>query len=665
MRSLPIDLRDTLQSSLGTAVTIEAELRGAGPWRVFVARNVTLGQEIVVKALAPDVAAGVNAERFAREIAPAERLQYSHIIPLLSTGATTNGVPYFTMRFVDGESLRARIARDGELPLAEAIGLLRGVASALAYAHGHGIMHGDLGPDNVFVSNGSAAVTEFGVARALAASTIAATGPATAEPTVDHRTDIYAFGVLAYELLAGRAPFAGRTPLIGEQPAPIQARRPTLPPELATLIMQCLEKRPGDRPQTAAGVVRALDDTAAPSDDFALASLWPVESPTLAARSLQFRNRLVVTLVTVTVLFAAAAVFQWRWANRLSGKASVAAAPEAPAVLPLDGATHGSPSSTARDLYLRGRMLQAKHTEPDLRESLVLFHSALTEDPKFALAWSGIADSWDLLSDDFVAPRDAESRMREAVARGLAIDSSVAELRFTQGLIAYRFNRDARAAQWYMSGALGVNPDLTNGTTWYPQVLWANGLRDSAAAFLRHAVERDSTSAHKLSDAWMFAHLAGNSTEARRYCGRLIELRAGERCDALEQLDIDRPEAAMDVFQRAVKDPGVRKLNAELAYVSVLVAAGHASDARTLVADVDRQAATPGQYTREDDVALMHGMIGDNDGAMMWYERALSSGSSGMGSLYWGTVANPVRKDPRVLALAKRAGLQSPPFYWP
>jgi TolB-like protein len=251
--------------------------------RVFVAEETALDRKVVIKVLPPETAAQVSLERFKREILLAAKLQHPHIVPLLTAGES-NGLPYFTMPFVDGESLRVRLARHGELPVNQAIRMLREIASALAYAHEHGIVHRDIKPDNVLLSGGSAMVTDFGVAKALSASSNAEHGgltslgvalgtpaymspeQASADPSVDHRADIYSVGVLAYELLTGQPPFAGRTPQnllaahVTEAPEAITKRRASLPPALAALVMRCLQKRPADRPQSASEVVHALDD---------------------------------------------------------------------------------------------------------------------------------------------------------------------------------------------------------------------------------------------------------------------------------------------------------------------------------------------------------------------------------------------------------------------
>ncbi len=338
-------LRDQIQSSLGSAYTIERELGGGGMSRVFVATERALGREVVVKLLPPEMAAGVSIERFKREITLAALLQHPHIVPLLTAGES-QGLPYFTMPYVQGESLRVRLARAGELPVAEALRVLREIASALAYAHDRGIVHRDIKPDNVLLSGGAAMVTDFGVAKALSASSNADHGgmtslgialgtpaymapeQASADPAVDHRADVYAFGILAYELLTGQTPFGGRTPQgllaahVTEPPEPIQKRRASLPAGLAALVMRCLEKRPADRPQSAGEIVHALDDLTTPSGGMSPAS--PVG--TRAVSPVAGRRRIVVGIALVVVI-AMLAVSGWsvlRARNRGATSANVA-----------------------------------------------------------------------------------------------------------------------------------------------------------------------------------------------------------------------------------------------------------------------------------------------------------------------------------------------------
>jgi serine/threonine-protein kinase len=279
------DLRDTLDSEISGTYTIERELGGGGMSRVFVAIEKLLDRRVVIKVLPEEVAAGISADRFRREIQVVAKFQHPHIVPVLSAGEVL-GRPYFTMPFVEGESLRARLDRTGDLHLPDAVRILREVAAALAYAHRQGIVHRDIKPDNVLISDEFALVTDFGVAKALRDSAIStnvdsvttaglAIGtPAymspeqvSGDPHLDHRSDIYSFGILAYEMVTGATPFSGRNTMqmlaahAIVPPDPIEKHRPNLAPWLGELIMRCLEKRPSDRPQTASEIVHLLQQS--------------------------------------------------------------------------------------------------------------------------------------------------------------------------------------------------------------------------------------------------------------------------------------------------------------------------------------------------------------------------------------------------------------------
>src|SRR6266702_702914 len=275
-----------LQAALGAAYRIERELGGGGMSRVFVAEEVELGRRVVIKVLAPELAAGVSVDRFKREIQLAASLQHPHIVPLLAAGQAEE-LLYYTMPLIEGESLRAKLAREGALPISDTVRILRDVADALAYAHKHGVAHRDIKPDNVLLSNHHAVVTDFGVAKALSESagknaltsagvalgTPAYMAPeqAAADPHVDHRCDIYAVGALSYEMLTGRPPFTGATrqhvlaAQVTESPEPVTNRRATVPAALAESVMRCLEKNPADRFQTAEELLHLLEAMATPS----------------------------------------------------------------------------------------------------------------------------------------------------------------------------------------------------------------------------------------------------------------------------------------------------------------------------------------------------------------------------------------------------------------
>ena len=341
---MTFDLRDQLQRTLGDAYVLERELPRGGMSRVFVATERALGRQVVVKVLPSEMAGHVSVERFKREIALAARLQHPHIVPLLVAG-DAEGLPFFTMPLVEGESLRERLAKDGELPLNEAVRLLREIAAVLAYAHKQGIVHRDIKPDNVLLSGGSAMVTDFGVAKALSASSeveeqsttsigVALGTPAymspeqaCGDPNVDHRADIYAFGVLAYELLTGQPPFVARTPQqllsahVNEAPELITKRRATIPPAMATMVMQCLQKRPADRPQAAGELVHALDALNTPSG-----GMQPMAA--LGAMTARSRRWLLPT-IAVAALAVVTAVVLRRAPPTANTEKSIAVIPDA------------------------------------------------------------------------------------------------------------------------------------------------------------------------------------------------------------------------------------------------------------------------------------------------------------------------------------------------
>lgn len=283
-------LREHLEQALAGTYTLERELGGAGMSHVFVAVDATLGRNVVVKVLPPDLAEGLSADRFKREIQLAAQLQHPHIVPLLTAGELPSGVLYYTMPLVEGESLRDRLTRESALPIESVRAILRDVASALRCAHRQHIVHRDIKPENILLSDGGAVVSDFGIAKAISAamldtedvagrrpSTIRRSGTSIGTPAymapeqaagdaVDHRTDLYALGVVGYEMLAGAHPFAGRSTqqiLAAHatlEPEPIERLRPAVPSTLAALVARLLEKRPADRFQSADDILHVLDD---------------------------------------------------------------------------------------------------------------------------------------------------------------------------------------------------------------------------------------------------------------------------------------------------------------------------------------------------------------------------------------------------------------------
>jgi eukaryotic-like serine/threonine-protein kinase len=274
----------SLSSALAGRYEVLRELGHGGMATVYLARDVRHDRPVAVKVLRPELASSVGGDRFLREIGITARLQHPHVLTLIDSGEIDadggGGLLFYVMPYVEGETLRARLERDGAIAIPEAVRLLREIADAVAYAHRNGIVHRDIKPDNVMLSQQHALVVDFGIAKALSAATTHATltaagmsvgTPAYMAPEqalgsgeIDHRSDIYALGVLAYEMLSGRAPFDG-PPLavisahVNATPVALSTLRPEVPHELAVIVARCLEKTPEQRYPTADELLSALD----------------------------------------------------------------------------------------------------------------------------------------------------------------------------------------------------------------------------------------------------------------------------------------------------------------------------------------------------------------------------------------------------------------------
>ena len=431
-------LRDQLQQSIGETYTIERELGGGGMSRVFVAHERALDRRVVIKVLPPELAAGLNSERFRREIQLVAGLQHPHIVPVLTAG-DAEGAPFYIMPFIEGESLRARRAKRATMPLGEALHILHDVIDALGYAHDRGIVHRDIKPDNILMSGPHAVVTDFGVAKALSAANavfrdvdVTGTGigmavgtpaymapeQAAGDPDTDHRADIYAWGLLAYELLAGEPPFGQRpshemlVAHIAEIPEVLSARNAAVPEALSQLVMACLEKRPSSRPQTATEVRQVLELASTPGAGTPIAfGAWK-------------RRPRMRTLVSLVVLAAAAAgAFAFRPRAKLLDDKKVAVLP-----FRLSGA----------DLslrYLREGMLDL------LAAKLTGEGGPRSSDPRTLLsAWRRAVSS-----DTADLPRDKALELAERLGAGQLligdISGSTQRLTLTASLISVRDGR--------------------------------------------------------------------------------------------------------------------------------------------------------------------------------------------------------------------------------
>jgi tetratricopeptide (TPR) repeat protein len=359
-----MDPPENLSAALAGRYRLDGEIGRGGMAVVYHARDLQHGRDVAVKVVRPELAVGIGTERFLREIHIAASLQHPHILPVFDSGSA-NGLLYYVMPYVSGESLRDRLQREGQLPLIEALRIAHEVADALAYAHGRGVVHRDIKPANILLSGyppdssgdgWHAIVADFGVARALLAAgsdQLTGTGcvvgtpeymspeQAGGEATLDGRSDIYSLGCVLYEMLAGEPPFTGRTPQVvvarhcHEAPRSVRVIRPSLPPDIEGVMETALAKVPADRFPTA----RAFGDRVDPA-------VWRESLPT--AKPARRRQGAGIALAACAIaLWAAAFVAQ------LGREASAPAAPGVGImILPFERLGEGSGSAAGTPPHL-------------------------------------------------------------------------------------------------------------------------------------------------------------------------------------------------------------------------------------------------------------------------------------------------------------------------
>jgi TolB-like protein/Tfp pilus assembly protein PilF len=299
--------QDQLQAALTGRYTLEREIGRGGMAYVFLAHEPKHDRHVALKVLRPDLGAVLGAQRFLREIQVSARLQHPNILACFDSG-DAGGLLYYTMPYVEGESLRARLEREGQLPIEDALRITRDVAEALGYAHSHDVVHRDIKPENILLSGGSALVADFGIARAvsfaggtrltetglvLGTPTYMSPEQASGEPRLDGRSDLYAMGCVLYEMLAGQPPFTGptmQTVLARHTVDPVPSLRTvrrTVPAHVERAVMKSLEKAPADRFATAAQFLQAINAPAVsdPSPDAYAGSAAPAARTALARRT--------------------------------------------------------------------------------------------------------------------------------------------------------------------------------------------------------------------------------------------------------------------------------------------------------------------------------------------------------------------------------------------
>jgi serine/threonine-protein kinase len=770
------DLLDRLKAALADRYTIEHELGAGGMATVYLAEDLKLHRKVAIKVLRPELAATLGTDRFLQEIELTANLQHPQILPLHEAGEA-DGFLYYVMPYIEGESLRERLDREGALPVGDAIKITDDIGAALSYADGRGVVHRDIKPENVMLTGGRAVVADFGIARAVTAAggeRLTGTGLAIGTPAymspeqatgledVDGRSDVYALGCVVHEMVAGRPPFEATMPqallakhAVDAVPA-LRASDPTIPVFVERAVGRALAKNPADRFQSASAFAEALTTgtvvarvgrrhwrgrVAGAAVVLVAVSGWFLSimlgEPAIERLAvLPFTNLMndpdqewIVqgtfdALITelgqagVTVI-SRTSVMQYQDTEKsireIARELNVDAIIDGSVFLEGDsvgiqvGLVHGrteaqlwsqsydgdvrsvmalyrdvtraiaaeiqlalTPQAEARlasaaptvdpealEAYLRGRFHSYQFTPADQDLALQFFESALSIDPNYALAYTGIASLWgNRLVMGIVPPREAGPRWKDAVSKALELDSTLGA---AQGALAFAttwVDWDWDAAEAAYERALALSPDNADARIFYGHFLMiVRGRAKEARVQIERALELDPLNSlyHALYGFYLgwigqnddaiaqfrtALQTSPNQPLARgglrgtlRRLGMLEEAFVDHKASLAARGDTEAVEALERGFAIAGY-PGAMNLLAE-----------------TLAA---RSRTT---YVKPIRVAHLYSLAGKVDDALDWLERAYDVRDHDMVYLGVGDYSDSVRNHPRFRELLRRMKL--------
>ena len=737
----PSDHLGRLNLALADRYRLEAELGSGGMATVYLASDLKHGRQVAIKVLRPEVGQALGAERFLREIQIASRLSHPHILPLFDSGEG-DGLLYYVMPFVEGESLRTKLTSETQLEIGEALGITRQVAAALDYAHRQGVVHRDIKPQNILLNAGQALVTDFGIALAVTAAgpeRLTQTGffvgtpaymsleQATGERAVDARTDVYALGCVLYEMLAGEPPYTGPTAqaIIAKRfsdPVPAVRRlRSTVPEGVELALMKALARIPADRFPDAGAFAEALDapvmtraagrsvavlpflnlSADRENEYFAdgitedvIAQLSKIRGLKVISRTsvMRFRGREeglkeigrtlgVETLVEGSVRWAGdrvrivaqlihAETDQHLWADTYDRQLRDIFAIQSEVAVRIAEAlrTELSPDERARigqeptsspvayQLYLKGRRCQNRLTEEGLRKALEYFQAAVGEDPRYALAYAGIALTYTVLGMGFgsggLKPDEAYAEAKWAIARALAIDDGLGEAHSTRALIAFVADFDWAAAEREFHRALELNPGSARSYDAFGLMLSAQERFGEALAMRRRALELDPLDPIVSSDLTTTLLRAGRYDEALREARHLLDfepdLPLAHSTLGWAYLLTGRHEDGLAELTRAADlSSGNTMFLAQLGQAYAM--AGQSNEARRLLRRLEERART--QYVPPYHLAYVYTGLGESDKAMDCLERAYEERAGGIYGVKGSFLFAPLRPHPRFQSL--------------
>ncbi|HUF34520.1 MAG TPA: protein kinase [Gemmatimonadales bacterium] len=748
------DLAERL-SALADRYRLIEEIGRGGAATVYLAEDLKHGRRVAIKVLRPVPAGAYEPQRFLREIRIAAGLAHPQILPLHDSGEC-DGLLYFVMPYAGCETLRDRMAREGQLPIDAALRITRAVSAALAYAHRHGIVHRDLKPENILLQEGEPVVADFGVAMALSAAagdsvyvtdhgfavgTPAYMSPeqASAEAALDGRSDQYSLACVLYEMLAGEPPFAGtgaRATMARhavETPASIRARRPTVPAAIDRALARALAKSPHERfpgmtefadalvapvpeviPAADAGTVREARTIAvlpfvnASGDaeneylsdgitDELIIALGKVEGLNVASRTSVFAlkglredvrglgARLNVSAMLegtvrragnrlrITVQLTGVADGRTLWTERYDRELAdvfaiqdeiartIVSTLRATLLSDLGDAppVRYTANLRAYHLYLKGRYWWNRRTQAAIAEGIKYFEQAIAEDRDYALAYTGLSDSYALQVDYRGAPvREGMERARGMARKALTLDDTLAEAHTSLGWVSFIYDWDWPAAAAEFGRAVALNPAYSVARQWHAWFLMAMGRVEESLAEGRRAVDLDPASVSiRRSMGWL-CYYARRPSTALEHLRRALAMNptADEthRLLGLAYRQLEKYDEAAAAFREAVAASDSPALaTADLGVVAAV--RGRATEAKAVVEGL--RAETRERYVSPVAFAVLHIALGDHDAAFEALERAYRDRRGWLAYLRVEPAVDPLRGDPRFSRLLERMRL--------
>ncbi len=765
-------LIEEIQEALGDRYIVEREIGRGGMATVFLAQERRPPRPVAVKVLDPELAKGMGRERFLREVEFSSQLTHPHIVPIFMADEVGD-VLYYTMPFIEGDSLRQRLHKVGKLPVEDALRIFQQVGDALHYAHTQGVVHRDIKPENILLSNGHALVADFGIARAMcvacgdsitiAGIPIGTPGYMSPEQTkgldVDPRADVYSLGCVTYEMLTGKQAFRGSS-----FEAIIEARyaRPTptlsdagwtLSPTIDGAVRRAMDLDPDKRFDTAEQFVDVLrpkiggeELVASLSQSSLSQNLPPTQDPPAPDRRAkavavlpfanlsadpeneyfsdgitddiitqlsqigglevtsrtsvmqykdttkslgQIGNELHVACilegsvrragnrVRVVAQLVDAATDKHLWAERydreltdifeIQSEIAEQIATALQATMSPDEKVKLQKKPTdnmeAYNLYLQGRFYWNKFTVPGVEQAIKLFEQAAALDENYALAYTGLADSYVLMSVTLgkLPPTKGLPKAKAAAQKAIELDETLADAHATLGVVYMWYDFDWNAAEQELERAVELDPDGEKPLLMRNFYLAALGRYDEAIEHAKRGIELFPVSMLVRSNLGLQYYWARRFDEAR------------EQFQKTHEMDPNFPPAhyllGWSFLHLGLYDDAIREAEHAIemmghtpqrraSLATILAAAGRTKEAEETLADLETIAADDaGEYVSSADIAMLHAALGNLDQAIDWLDKAVDQKAGWLGYLNADPVWDPVRSHPRFADILQRVGL--------